>query len=408
MIKNCTFLILLVFSFSACTSEVNDDEKFQSTEVVEVDVDKAQKVEQPLLIRELFEDVSYIHPGSPEDFYLTDTKKILELGDNLIVLDKNKGLVVAYGKDGTFKGLIGEKGDGPQEYLFAEDINIHPSDQSVFIYSNNGQALLEFDNKLDFLQKNSVGLYATYFSILPSNGFAFYECYTGAIGLITVKSPEQDLVEHRGLVNSESELMPFDYTGFLRRDYFNWPLSSEIYQISLGEKDDRKVIIFRFPDQRPEEKKFQHQEYLDTKYTDPNNEILWSWELGEDAKEVIFYYGYRKAGRTAITTGFRLQSGQIFSHFNLIHGGPGEADEFLKMFFWSPYNIPTYSPQTGYYHVAATQEGWDNFHNEDKVNKLEMMRAIDPVLAKLLAEAADTDNPVIIRFKLKKEWKDEN
>ena len=400
--RKLTPLWFFALIFSCAENEQTSNEAF-SDHVLIIDVENSAKTDQPLLIRDLFEEVSYIQPGSPDEFYLTDTKKILEFGDYLVVLDKNKGQVVAYDFEGNFRGLVGKKGDGPEEYIFGEDMDVQPERQSLLVFSNSGQALVHFDDEISPVGKFKSGVYASYFSILSSGNLGFYESSSGAGSLVHIISQKGKPLEQKGAFPSNQDLFSFDYTGFLKRDYYNWPLSSEIFRIREGKVEDEKIIVIKFPDQRPEEKKFQHREYDNAPYNEPNNEILWQWEIGESPEELIFYYGYRRGGQSAITIGFRLLSGQIFSHFNLNHGGPDQADEFLKMFFWNPYNIPTYSTRSGYFYIAATQEGWDNFHNQDKAAKLEKMKAIDPALYEALSKSSDTDNPIIMRFKLKKE-----
>lgn len=396
-------ILISLFILSCAKNEKSDNESLAEGILI-VDVENSVKTAQPLLIRDLFEEVSYIQPGSPDEFYLTDTKKILELGDYLAVLDRNKGQVVAYDLQGNFKGLVGKKGDGPEEYIFAQDMSLNATGQSLLIFSNSGQSLVEFDKNLSFVRKFRTGIYATHFSVLRSGNFAFYESSSSeGNNLIYMISENGEPLEQRAKTPANSDLIAFDFTGFLKRDYYNWPLSSEIFRIKAGQQEDEKVAIIKFPDQRPEDKKFQHREYDRSEFSDPDNEILWQWEIGQSPEELFFYYGYRRGGQTAFATGFHLMSGQIFSHLNLNHGGPKQTDEFRKMFFWNPYNTPTYSSSSGYFYIAASQEGWDNFHNEEKEAKLEKMKAIDPALYEALSQSSDTDNPIIMRFKLKKE-----
>lgn len=140
-----------------------------------IDINNYTKTDSLLSIRSLLEDVSYIQLKGADTFFLSDTKKILEIDNKLIIHDKNSDVLVAYDLEGNFLGQVGAKGEGPEEYKQVTDFDIHPQRNSIIIYSRGDQSFLEYDHSLKFIQKVRVGFWGLYMSVLESGNLAFFK-----------------------------------------------------------------------------------------------------------------------------------------------------------------------------------------------------------------------------------------
>ena len=352
-------------------------------------------------IRDLMEDVEYIKLSSSDRFFLSSASKISSLGDKIFIRDKNKKALVSFDQAGNFLGTVGTKGLGPGEYRSVTDFDVHPQRNSIFVFSRGDKAILEFDYDLKFKKQFIVENWAFGMSVLSNGQIAVYTYFDARDNNILIYDPDTGIIVDERMPYPSS-LVPksMDYTGYLRGDYYTYPLSSRVYRLNMMEELDSAYFDISFPDQRPEELKFEHEEYL-TETNRLGNEILGDFSVGESGQELIFYYGYRVAGRSGITLGVRTRSGEVFGHTKLKHGGRSFSEAFVKLFFLSPYNLPKYSKKDGYYYVIPTQEGMYNVYGPDRESFLNEIKDTDKQLHDLLYAMNDGDNPILMRFRLK-------
>ena len=76
------------------------------------------------------------------------TPRRFELVDSLVVVtDSRRNLALVYGLDGTFRGTVGEYGQGPGEFINPGPIRSDPLTKGVWIASNSRFTLLDSDLK---------------------------------------------------------------------------------------------------------------------------------------------------------------------------------------------------------------------------------------------------------------------
>ncbi len=400
-IRTRRILGIFLFSLLLMISCKNENSTENTPEII--DISNYTKTDSILSIRSLMEDVSYIQLKGADTFFLSDTKKILEIDNKLIIHDKNKEVLVAYDLEGNFLGHVGGKGVGPEEYRKVNDFDIHPQRNSIIIFSRGDLGFLEFDHNLNFVQKVRLDIWAMQMSILESGNLAFYVGFTKGSNNIFIFDIEGNKIEERMPFPNDQELFPINFTGFIKGDYYTYSLSSVIHKIQEGEDKDNGIYSISFPSMRKEEDKFNFQSLLTAKNDQAGIQHLYSFTLGgKNSKEVLFYYGYRISQATrGSTLGVKNESGQIFSHHNLKHGSQSKSDEFVKLFFLDFYTLPSYSSKSNFYYVVSTQEGLDYLHRKEKDTFLEGLKSIDLDLYNTLKDAKDGDNPVVMRFKLK-------
>ncbi len=351
--------------------------------------------------RELLTNVEYIKLKSPNKFFLTEAKKILELDYKLFILDKNKKIVVAYDLAGNFIGQVGKKGTGPQEYRSVMDFAVDPKNNSILIFSSADQSILEFTSDLTFRKKIRINAFASQMSLLTSGNFAFYTYFDHDGANILIYNREGKQIGSRIPYPKNGNYTPMNYTGFLVGDFYTYPLSSTIFRLEENKPTDSEKFEIVIPNRWPEDKKFAHDEFLNSPWT--KRIVLSKFSIGNKANELLFYYFYEENGNAGIALGAKLSSGQVFGHFNLKHGFKSHSDQFFKLFFIGPYNLPTFSESSGYYYTAATNERMEEFYSGDQHTALNEIKQIDYNLYKVLKESSASENPILMRFKLRKE-----
>ena len=357
--------------------------------------------------RDLMTDVEYIKLGAPQEFYLSDAKKIIEFNEKLFVLDKNKKVVIVYDLGGNYIGQLGKKGRGPEEYINVYDFDVSLERNTVLLWSSGDNAILEFSPDFAFRRRIKFDLFASQLAILESGNVAFYRYFDNTGFNISIFSLTGKQINQRMPFPENGHYVPMDYTGFVVGDFYTYPLSSKIYKIREDINIDPLVFDVKFDGSWEEGQIFDHNKYLNSK----NANILSKFTIGEGGKEFLVYYRYNDPDYKGYCLGVKLSGGQVFGHLDLKHGWKSKSDIFSKLFFSDPYNIPTYSKTTGYYYITSVNEamflfhnGEDEFHAIDKKSTLNEIKHIDYDLYSILMEHKDNDNPILMKFKLRNDY----
>jgi len=102
--------------------------------------------------------------------YLWNPRRF-ELVDSLVVVtDGNRNFVSVYGLDGTFRGTVGEYGQGPGEFINPGPIRSDPLTKGVWIASNSRFTLLDADLKYVSSFQPPAGVHG--FDVLPDGSLA--------------------------------------------------------------------------------------------------------------------------------------------------------------------------------------------------------------------------------------------
>jgi len=398
MRKIFSWHLLLLLTIGSCEIPNTVDSGTLTPEKIEINVTEAWVTDSLISPRVLFTDVEYIPLGSPDKFFLTEAKKILEMGNKVFILDANKKVVVAYDLQGNFINQVGKKGLGPEEYQTVMDIMIAPKRNSLLIFSAEDQSILEFDSDLAFKRKIRFNVFGLQASVLESGNIAFYSYFDQEGKNILIYDWEGQQVGGKMPYPQGRQYIPMDFSGSMCGNYYTYPLSSVIYKLEEFKENDTQAYEIFIPDMWPENKKFKHTEFVKGPYLAYN--ILSKFVINGNDSSVLFYYSYKEKGLPGFTLGARLASGQVFGHLNLKHGENNYSDPFVKLFFTGPYNLPTYNSSSGYYYMAPTNESLNGFFANRNAG-LKEIKKIDYDLYKILEGAKDAENPFLMRFKLR-------
>jgi hypothetical protein len=389
------------FILIVCLLGCGTSYKNESSSLIIVDVTSECQHAGLITPRVLLTDVDYIKLRSPEIFFLTEAKKILELDNKLLILDKNKKVVVAYDPEGNYIGQVGKKGLGPDEYQSIFDFDVDTKTNTIVVFSSADQSILIFDNNLNFQKKLKVNTFASQMSILESGNIAFYTYPDRGGENILIYNIDGKFLGKK-MDFPKGNFTPMDFTGFISGNHYTYPLSSTIMRIEENKTFDSELYEIKFLNMREDEAKFEHNDFLERKMRE-NHNILSKFTIGRDTNELLFYYEYNNGVDKGFTLGMRLSSGQTFGHLCLKHGSQSHSDPFVRLFFTGPYNLPIYSKYSDYYYTAATMESMEEVFSADRGVTLNEIGQIDNKLFEILKEAKDNENPIVLKFKLRKE-----
>ncbi|MFC3414753.1 6-bladed beta-propeller [Algoriphagus hitonicola] len=391
------FFLLVLFSVISCTQK-SDKEYIENPTII--DFNNVEQVDRLISIRELFKNVEYLKLNTPDTIQITIAKKVLEINDKILILDKKKKLVFAFDQGGNYLGMVGNKGQGPGEFLEVTDVAVN--NDLIFIYSRGDFKVFVFDDDLNFKKDFKTKKWGTQISLLSSGNLALYSFLIEGDDEFNIDIYNTDgrLVGKRMYVDRSGQYQAMDYSGFIINDYFSYPLSSKIYKLSEDISMDSSIFNVYFPNQFPEEDFTNYGQYNINYDNKTNDKILTNFQVGPN-QEFMCYYGFREGQLNGYTFGVKLSSGQTFGHLNLIHASldKEEMDVYVKMFFIGPYNIPSYSKMSKSYWVASNIESIAYYYKDIK-QSLPSLRDSDPKLYSVLS-GTDQEETILMRFQLK-------
>lgn len=363
-----------------------------------IDIGAIKKTDSLISPRALMIDVEYISLQS-DTFFIAQAKKVMEYDNRLFILDSKKAELVSYSMDGKFLGRVGKKGAGPAEYVSASDFAIDLKRNLIVVFSRGDLSIIEYNRDLSFNRKIRLGIWAFQMAQLESGNLAFYTYFIneGLTDNLLIYDRDGKSLGSR-MPYPEGDYVPMDYTGFIRGNYYSYPLSSKIYRLNEDKQIDNVAFDIHFPDQWPEERKFEMEDFR-RNWSTP---ILGRFTIGGNAEEVLFMYSYKDQGYAITTFGVKLASDQVFGHLNLKHGAGSDSDIFTKLFFLNSYNLAHYSESTGYYYMLSDVDSMNEYFYKDVPSALHEINQIDPALGKVLTNIKDHEAPIIIKFKLRK------
>lgn len=403
MKKILIFIIVIAFNslFLGCKKKEKHQEIKQAQ--VLIDLTKPNLLDSLISPRQLMTEVEYIVLKPSESFILTAAHKIQELDGKLFILDRNKQILFAYDLNGNFIGQVGNKGQGPEEYVEALDFVVNPLRKSVLIFCRGSHSILEFKSDLSFVRKSKIDGWYNQIGLLESENLALYSFLDENEGLFNIKLHDYNgkflkfKMEHP-LVKG---YVPSDYSGFISGNYYTYPLSSIIYKIDENGIEDFPAFEINFPNKRSEDLRFDHTGFRFNNMENPEA-ILTKFEVGREGKELMFYYSFFEGTYAGFTLGVILSGGQSFGHLSMKHWPKTKNDIFNLLFFAGPYNLPSYNVSNGFYYVATNIDAIAAFSDQIKnENTFNHLTELDPDLYKILIHNPDLEYPIIMKFKLR-------
>jgi len=136
----------------------------KNTDIFTISIDPFDKTTHP--ISEIATDIEYTVLETADSFLVAYPAKIVEYKQLLYILDNNmfasvwNNSLFVFDKQGNFIRKIGEKGNGPGEYLNAQTMEIY--NDTLFFYDNQGGKIIYYDLLGNYLSELSVPNHSMY------------------------------------------------------------------------------------------------------------------------------------------------------------------------------------------------------------------------------------------------------
>lgn len=142
--KYLFLLIIFIIIFSSCQPTINEKS-------ISVDIGKISSLPPETL----FTSARIIPLETTDSSLMAQIDKVLVHKKTIYLLDARQNIVFVFNDNGNFLFKINQKGRGPEEYNFLNDININPYEQTLELLDPMGN-LLTFDTTGKFIAKVSL------------------------------------------------------------------------------------------------------------------------------------------------------------------------------------------------------------------------------------------------------------
>lgn len=112
-----------------------------------------------------------------QNSFLTQIDKVCQFKSNLYVLDKNRNRLYIFDLKGNFKGMVGNRGNGPGEYIDISDFTINKNHNEVLILSAEKKSIHHYDLTGLHVKTQSLPFQSLSFELDQNGNYALYQCY---------------------------------------------------------------------------------------------------------------------------------------------------------------------------------------------------------------------------------------
>ena len=242
-----TFIAILL-ALAACSS---DKDRVASTpQLLEVKLDASKPS-----YKDLFHRIELIQLESDPQSLIGYMDKAMCIGDSIIILDMSRSSVFLFSPEGRFMNAIGQRGDGPEEYLMCYDIAYNSTTSNISILEPRG-TICDYSLSGNFIEKQKLPSKPNYMACdwFNADNMILWsavnedECGVSIVDLKSGKTVLEDWKRDRML--DMQRLKPFyQYRGEVK---FCPPMTNDVY--AVGDTCLRLDYVWKFyPDNITEE-----------------------------------------------------------------------------------------------------------------------------------------------------------
>ena len=232
MKKYISIIVVFTLVISACSSS---QKRVGSVDnIVDINVSNSEELD----FRKYFDAVRYVALETTKDVLIGEVTKIYLTNDHIIIFDQKSMDIFLFGIDGKFIRKIGKKGEGPDEYIFLNDIQFDKERMLVFAHERFRNSIYTYDlygNLLDKTQKSLIQ-FNSFFK--TQEGVWVYSCFDNENPNhynLTLLSTDLQSVRKQCFPQKEFVNVTFSST-FVSNEhgrlFFYYPSSNIIYEIS--------------------------------------------------------------------------------------------------------------------------------------------------------------------------------
>ena len=227
-------LIWVVFVLIICACSSSQKGMESSVNTVSIDISNCEELD----FRKFFDSVKYVPLETNEDVLIGEITKMYLTNEHIIIFDQKTMKIFLFGIDGKFIRNIGKKGEGPDEYLFINDIQFDEKHMLILAHERFRNSIYTYDLSGNLLDKTQEALISFNSFSKTEEGFWVYSCFSN-------KNPEHynlmlltsDLQSIKKQFFSQKEFVNVTFLPTFMNDehgrlFFYYPSSNIIYEIS--------------------------------------------------------------------------------------------------------------------------------------------------------------------------------
>lgn len=256
------WLTALTIFFSCSENRISDDEgksrlqefdiqdsnnsevKYNEDSVWIVDLEKHGEPTLPTA-SEIFTEREYIFLETPEDEIIGEISKIINFGNNLLILDRSiSKKVFLFDNEGNFIHVVGKIGSGPGEYQDPKDVEYR---NGLIFITDRQFTIHAYDVDNIFMGNFNLPFYASSSYIFKNGHFAFSNSSMGEpevnfhLIFIDNKKITERLFEFKFVTLSKFTSSPISSNQLFHKNSFLFfkPFGNEIYEVGQSSVDLR-------------------------------------------------------------------------------------------------------------------------------------------------------------------------
>ncbi len=270
-----------------------------------ININDAQTMNyQPLL-----DSINYIPLETTDQSLIGNIGKIYITPSNILIFDSKQTAILLFDKEGKFIRKIGQKGRGPEEYLFFNEIVFDKKTEIIYAHERYLNKMFKYNLKGELLEQIPSKFEFNSFCKAPE-GYWLYSCFKEnnpkGYNLMLVDEKMQNLTtgffpQNAAFVNATfNSTFSQDHSG---TSYFVYPTSNIIYkldtekpvpyfQINFGEKNMPYEKIKELSSSEEYDKLVNEKRYLGdiSNLLCFQNYLLFSFNESGFYKPIKFYF----------------------------------------------------------------------------------------------------------------------
>jgi len=229
--KNVCFFSIIFLFLSGCNTKGEKD-------FLEFDINKSMGIQSGKKLSDFVEDITYIPLETNHNILTGHNLSVYSTGKNFITFDLDHCFL--FDIYGQFIDSIGNKGKGPDEFLYAHDGYFSPINNHIYIQRSSNGSLLEYSLSGDLVQEIK----------RPKNGFLntrpiSSELFVGYRSNVTGDSKWNFMIFNKqgdsiSVIPNQHHFIAKNYTSFIDECIFYY------YDKKLYFKEQYNDTIYRF------------------------------------------------------------------------------------------------------------------------------------------------------------------
>lgn len=227
-----TMCLFSIFFLLSCQKQ--EQEKISGAIVIPVEIEAVE----PLDYSDWFTSRTLIPLETNDDCLIRGIDKIYIEDSTIIVFDSKKNEILQFDLSGSFIRNIGTKGNGPDEYLFFNDIFFESNTQLIYAHDRYQNCIFTYDLSGKFIKKTERSRYLFNSFCKTESGFWIYSCFKKPSNPegYNLMLLDENLDECKAAFFPQEEFFNAVFTSRFTMDnngnpYFFYPTSNIIYSL---------------------------------------------------------------------------------------------------------------------------------------------------------------------------------